>query len=289
MSTYSEKPICATGIPIIEPTLCPSALVAPAPEDLPLTITMGTTTYNGKLRIDLPERVNRISALILELWKRLNYINFNFSTVFEYTFKYPTAEPLMPPKPDKKVTGSAFDFQVQMLKEIDLKLNSMVLDIANVRAVASIPEHWQIRPEANRPMGVFLFGEWETGSDRIQSPKWQICIPHFIESQMLSFDNSFGYTKGSHQFLYTLSDNSKIIFYGDNPAEMTNVLNRWLSCVEEGAKSGGFLKPGEIKGLPFSIRKLRLVRIDYYAQGILKSTPTSYVRFPRRPIELGAP
>lgn len=289
MSAYNEKPICLGNIPTVNPVYCPSALIPPQPEDLPLTITMGTTTYNGKLRVDLPDRINRVSALILELWRRVNFINFSFSTSFAHTFKYPTAEPRVPVKPDKTVTGSAFDFQQKMLVELDAKLDSIVQDLGDIRPVASIVESWQIRPEANRPQAAFLFGSWVPGSELIASPKYEIAVPFFNPATMNSYDNSFGFVHGSYQFLYTLSDNSKIIFYGNDPVEMQTVLDRWLANIDAGKKAGGFLKAGPIKGLPFEVMHLRLVRIDYYAAGIMRSTPTSYMKFGRRPIELGPP
>lgn len=286
MAAYSEKPICSLGVPIIDPNPCPSALLAPAPENLPITISMGNTSYLGTLRTDIPDRVTRTSALVLELWRRFNHFNFALSTVFSHTFKYPVANNRVVSEPDKEVRGSAFAMTHQMLVEIDKKLNSLVLDIEDMKAVASIPEHWQIRPEANRPIAVFLFGEWEPGAQRIESPKWQICVPHPVLSAIVDFDNTFGYTKGSIQYCYTLSDNSKIIFYGNNSTEMTAVLARWRAIIDPNYLEGAFLKSGPIKGLPFSIRRLRLVRIDYYAQGILKSTPTNYIKFSRRPKEL---
>lgn len=286
MAAYSEKPICIGDAPDLLSKSCPSVLVTPLPENIPTTLTMGTTEYAGTLRTDLPDRINRVSALLLELWKRINFINWAFSTSFTHTFKYPTVEPKTPPEPDKTVTGSAFNMTYQMLVEIDKKLNSMVVDLAEIRPVASVTESWQIRPEANRPMAAFLFGEWVAGSERIESPKWQITIPHFDPARMGEFDNTFGYEKGSYQYLFTLSDNSKIIFYGNRQDEMDIVLNRWLSCIGGGKTSGGFLKGGPIKGLQFSVRRLRLVRIDYFATGLVNSNPSSYIKFSRRPNEL---
>lgn len=286
MSNYSEDPVCNLGVPIDTAAFCASVLITPIPEDLPLRLTMGGTTYNGFLKTDMPMRINRVGRLITDLWKRINFINASFSTVLSHTFKYPRAlvqedEPI-----GKTVSGSAFGFIRLMLIEIDQKINNLVLDLEEIRPVASIPEHWQIRPESNRPMAVFLFGEWEEGSEMIDSPKWQICVPHAVLESITGFDNTFGYMKGSYQYLYTLNDNSKIIFYGDEPTEMDGVLERWKDIIDPAFLGGAFLKPGPIKGLPFSIRRLRLVRIDWYAAGILKSTPTNYIKFPRRPAEL---
>lgn len=286
MGEYTEIDICASDVPLLNPDPCPSQLIAPEPEDLTLTLTMGDYQYEGFLHTDIPDRIVRIGRLILELWRRLNFISAQFSTVLTYKFKYPRAVEQTVKKPDKTVTASAFEFVREMLAEMDYKLDTLTLDIREIRPVASIIEHYQIRPEANRPIGVFLFGEWTSGQPLIDSPKWQISVPHFVPSEADNFDNSFGYTKGSHQYLYTLNDNSKIIFYGNNTAEMDTVLERWLSTVSGDKLSGGFLKAGPIKGLPFSVRKLRLQRIDYYAQGILRSTPTMYKKFPRRPIEM---
>lgn len=286
MSEYEEPEICIDGVPAVQADICPSELLALIPTDLEMSLTMGEYSYYGYLTTDLPDRVKRVAALILGLWKRFNFVVAQFSTTFIHTFKYPRAVKLDEPIPDKIVEGSAFGFVAKMLVEIDTKLNYIVQDLDEIRPVASIPEHWQIRPEANRPIGVFLFGEWEPGDEKIQSPKWQVCVPHFDPLLMGQFDNSFGYTKGSYQFLYTLPDNSKIIFYGNDKAEMEVILERWLTCIPAARRAGGFLKDGSIKGLPFSIRRLRLIRIDYYAQGILKSTPTGYIKFPRRPIEM---
>lgn len=288
MSEYKEVDVCSEGQPIIEITLCPSELISPEPEDLPMCLTVGVDSYYGCLTTDIPDRITRVARLVGELWKRLNWISAQFSVTMIHKFKYPSADDLKEKVPDKIVTGGAFEFVRLMLAEIDFKMDRLTSDLEAIRPVASVPEHWQIRPEANRPMGVFLFGEWESGDDRIQSPKWQICVPHWQPENVIGFDNTFGYTKGSYQFLYTLNDNSKIIFYGNDRTEMQIVLDRWLSGVDSSKLSGSFLKEGEIKGLPFSVRRLRLIRIDYYQQGIMKSTPTRYIKFPRRPLELGS-
>lgn len=284
--TYSEFPICNLGAPNLEDVPCPPSLVTPRPVDLPIEIVMGTTTYLGRLRTDLPDRTNRVNQLVLGLWRRVNFINFNFSTTFEHTFKYPSIQPRDPVIADKKITGSAFDFQRKMLAGIDEKLDLMIAEMDAIRAVASIPEHWQIRPEAERPMAIFLFGEWEPGQETINNAKWQIAVPHADPSQLQSFDNRFGYRKGSYQCLYTMRDNSKIIFYGQSEASMQPILNRWLAIVSSDMKDGGFAKYGPIKGRQFSSKGLRLQRIDYYPRGILKSAPTMWKRFSRIPLPL---
>lgn len=281
MRPYTEPDICLGGIPDTDSLPCPPSGQSPQPTNLPMTMSGGAYSFTGTLRSDLPDRVNRVNQLVLLLWKRLNFISDAFSGIFSHTYKYPSIEPRKPPIPPKTVTGSAFGIVVKMLSETDVKMDLLLQEMESIRCVASVPEHWQLKPESRRPIAVFLFGELSPGSTRIDSPKWQICVPHASPSALGGFSNEFGYRKGSYQFLLTLADNSKVIFYGDDPAQMERILDRWKGIISSSMLSGSFLKKGQIQGLGFSVRELRLVRIDYYSSGNMAGNPSQVFYFSR--------
>lgn len=285
--TYSEPPVCASGQPIIEETLCPPTLVPPVPQNLPINIVMSGTTYSGNLSTDIPQRINRISALVVNLWKRVNFINFSFSTSFTHTFKMPRFNRTNPGAETITVAGSAFDFQRKMLVVLDEKLDNLYEEVKEIKTVAAVREGWELRPEAQRPTAVFIFGILKAGEDVIKDSKYEISVPWFDPAKMLEFDNTFGYWKGSWQVTYTLNDNSKIIFYTRSQNDVEPTLSRWLSCIPTERKSRGFDKQGPIKGLGFAIALMRLRYIEFFPEGVNAGNPTNYVRFPRRPAELG--
>ncbi len=260
--TYSEPPVCTNGQPIIEPTLCPPTLVPPRPQNLPINIVMSGTNYAGNLATDIPDRVNRVSALVINLWKRLNWISAQFSTTFSHVHKMPRFN-----RPDDgpetyTVAGSAFDYCHKSFVVISEKLDNLTVEVSEIKAVAAVRESWQLRPEAQRPQAIFIFGILRPGEDIIKDSKYEISVPWFDPAFMEDFDNTFGYMKGSWHAIYTLNDNSKIIFNTENSNDVEPVLNRWLSCIPTERKSRGFLKAGPVKGLGFAIARLRLRYIE---------------------------
>lgn len=285
--SYSEPPVCSNGQPIIEPTLCPPTLISPKPQNLPIELIIDSTSYAGNVETDIPDRINRVAVLIINLWKRLNFISAAFSTTFTHTFKMPRFNRTNPGAESITIAGSAFDYQHKFMVVLDEKIDNLYAEVTEIKTVAAVREGWELRPEAQRPTAVFIFGILQAGEDLIKDAKYEISVPWFDPAKMTEFDNTFGYWKGSWQVTYTLNDNSKIIFYARSQNDVEPTLGRWLSCIPDSRKSRGFSKQGPIKGLGFAIALMRLRYIEFFPEGVNAGNPTNYVRFPRRPAELG--
>lgn len=254
----------------------------PAPQlrDAPIELTMGGNKYDGKLRTNWEDKYVRLNNLGISAMKILlkfaGGLNFNVNIIVN--LPNPFDKPNFPKT--TTVVGDGFPAIVNMLKVISEKIDNLHLDLPLIVPVASVVEHWQIRPEALRPQCIFLWGEWKPGDKVIGPPKYQTCVPYFDFAQAKSFNNTFGYLKGSRQGILTLSDNSKVIIYALNDAEIDRIFTRFRAGIQSAKLTGSFIKTGAIKGLPFETPQVRLRRIDFYATGQKRGPMTNYLWFP---------
>lgn len=270
-------------IPLNQPIPFGFPLPYPAPElrDAPIQLTMGGTAYGGVLRTNWQDRYTRLNNLGISamrlLLKFAGGLNFNLNV----TIQLPNPFDVSPARPPTHIDKDGFPALTDYMKVISDKIDNLHNDLPLIVPVASVVEHWQIRPEALRPQCIFLWGEWKEGDAYIGPPKWQNAVPYFDFALAKTFDNTFGFHKGSRQGILTLADNSKIIMYGRDDTEIDRIITRLKAGIRSDKLTGSFLKHGDIQGLPFSTVQVRLRRIDYYADGQKRGPLTDYLWFPR--------
>lgn len=279
--TFSEQPSCTVGnAPIINDSPCPPVPVTPVIRNSPITLTMGSTNYAGNLRTDWEDRINRLNVLLTTVIRLI----LAFQDVGTWVrsrgvlFRNPFN---VSGRPESRIIeGRGFSLILNYMDAISEKIDYLHDDLKRIEAVASIVEHWQIKPEARRPFCAFLFGELDVQTLKIGSGKWQVSVPHANFQAITDLDNNFGFRKGSVQIIYTMSDNSKIIFYCHDEVRGLEFLDRLLTYVPAQWKQGGYTKVGDYKGPPFKDVEVKLRRIDWYEEGLVRNKPTFYRSYP---------
>lgn len=279
--------------PLYPPSnLPPDALFLPPPAPPPdikenlLYINIGDYQYEGYLLSNWSARITRLNQLavtVLRVFYRfLGALNFNVNFIVNLP------NPFSRDRADEPTTiGYEGFFALQeLLTRLHTKVDNMHNDLEYIVPVASVVEHWQLKKEALRPQCIFLFGEWEEGSEKIGPPKWQTAVPYFDFSGAPSFGNDFGYWKGERQGVLTLADNSKVIIYARDDDEIDRMFTRYLEGIRADMKDEHYIKKGEYHGPPFHTRYVRLRRIDYYSTGQLRGPMDDYRWYSARPNEL---
>jgi hypothetical protein len=143
------------------------------------------------------------------------------------------------------------------------------------KAIASVPEWWQIRAEAQRPQLVILYAE-VLSTGKLTGSRWSLTIPHY--SRPKGFRPSIpAYEKGNWEGILTLTDNSKIIVNAASASECKRVINRLKILIpnEYRVKDGKAIraKVGERTGTGLKQTKVTPVRADFYSNGAKSLTP----------------
>ena len=249
--------------------------------DSPIELSIDGYNYAGKLRTNWGDKLtkgNNIGLAILRTFlKLIDGIGFNINIIIN--LPNPFQRPDSPP--NIIIDENGFPGLVKILEVINKKLDNIHEDLPLIVPCASVVEHWQIRPEALRPQCIFLWGDTQPNSLIIGPPKWQTAVPYYDFGLAATFSNQFSYIKGSCQGILTLKDNSKVILYAQNEAEVTRIFNRLLPGIRADMREGHFIKLGEYHGPPFSTRTVALRRIDYYDSGQMKGPQTDYLWFSR--------
>lgn len=279
--TFSEQPVCQTGnSPIINDNPCPPVPVAPIDRTNVVRIVMGSTTYQGTLTSDWTDRINRLNTLSTTIIRLILAFQDSTSWLRSRTFFFRNPYNVAGREASRSVSLRGFPLLLASLDALHQKIDQLHDDLPRIEAVASIVEHWQIKPEAERPFCAFLFGELDVQTGKIGSGKWQVSVPHANFAAITDLDNNFGIRKGDIQFLYTMSDNSKIIFYCHDRSEGEDFLDQLLTYVPAQLKSGAYLKVGDYKGPPFKDVVVKLRRVDWYERGLVREKPTFYRSYP---------
>lgn len=278
--TFSEEPVCASNSPIVSDAVCPPVVEPPIEREAPLSLLIGGTTYNGYLRVRWEDKIDRLNMLLTTIIKIVMAFQDGLPWIRTKIFTFKNPYNVDRPTADFVVNQRGFPLILSYLDAINDKLDNLHDDLPRIEAVASMVEHYQIPKEAKRPFCAFLFGEFDPVTERIGSGKWQVSVPHGDFEAMDDFDNNFGFRKGNIQFLYTYADNSKIIFYCHDREEGQEVLDRLLEYVPLELQEDGYLKIGDYKGPPFKDVIVRLRRIDWYKEGLLRNKPDFYRAYP---------
>jgi hypothetical protein len=134
-------------------------------------------------------------------------------------------------------------------------------------AIASVPEWWQIRPEAHRPQMIYIYrvknanGTWKSGG-------YSLTVPHPKQVTAATVVALPTYTKGNYQSILTLSDNSKVIVNGKDAAACAEMIAAAKEQIAEAYTANSSTKSG-IRGgsTQFAQKEVTLWAIDYYSKG----------------------
>jgi hypothetical protein len=143
-------------------------------------------------------------------------------------------------------------------------------------AIASVPEWWQLRPEATRKQAVLIYREIKPDGT-IGGDHYSLTIPHFNRASAPSTPPLPQYEKGNFEGILTLSDNSKLIVNCIDSQECARVIGAIEPFIEAQYLAGSSIKIGERIGLPFKKITVKAWRLDYYPTGV-KSTKPAYLK-----------
>ena len=279
--TFSETPPCSGSSPRNEDFGCPVLPTAPTLRTQAITLTMGSTTYNGTLRTDLQDRIDRLNTLLTSLyrvilsfqgapgWRRISQV--------DYSNPFDAGDDRPPDIMDKK----GFDAIMEYLYALNKKIDYVHEDLTHIEPVGSIVEHWQMKKESKAEQAVMLFGELQEDGETIGPPKWQLAVPHVGIDFLDGWTNRFGWRKGAKQGIATLSDNSKIILYAHDEEDIEGVWNAILPRIPDRYTDEIYYKFGDYKQPNFKDIEVRLRRIDWYAEGLVRAKPNAFRRFRR--------
>ncbi len=135
-------------------------------------------------------------------------------------------------------------------------------------AIASVPEWWQIRPEAHRPQMIYIYrvknanGTWQSGG-------YSLTIPHPKQTTAATVVALPAYRKGNYQSILTLSDNSKVIVNGKDTAACEAMIQAAKAQITDSYLVGSSIKSGVRGGATAFVEKaVKLWAIDYYSKGM---------------------
>jgi hypothetical protein len=133
--------------------------------------------------------------------------------------------------------------------------------------IASVPEWWQIRPEAHRPQMIYIYrvknanGTWASGG-------YSLTIPHPNKTTAATVEKLPNYVKGNFQSILTLSDNSKVIVNGKDAAACETMIGAAKVQIAASYLTNSSIRSG-IRGgaTTFAEKPVQLWAIDYYSKG----------------------
>lgn len=151
-------------------------------------------------------------------------------------------------------------------------------------AIASVPEWWQLRPEAQRSQLVILFAEvYKTG--KLGKSRWSLTIPHYNRPKGFK-PRIPDYEKGSWEGILVLKDNSKIIVNAKSRSECSKVLNalKINVPVEYRTVNGKAVKAKIGERINTDLKEVRVtaVRADFYSTGAKNMEPDWSINLKRK-------
>jgi hypothetical protein len=138
--------------------------------------------------------------------------------------------------------------------------------------IASVPEWWQLRPEAQRPQLIIIFAE-KKDDGSIGNDYYSITIPHPKDDKAPKESPLSPYKKGSWEGILTLKDNSKAIINAFDKDAAEAVLKEISKLINPKMLEGSFQKIGQRKGQKLKEIKVQAIRADYYPKGTQDMKP----------------
>ncbi|GAX46293.1 hypothetical protein NIES4075_73140 [Tolypothrix sp. NIES-4075] len=138
--------------------------------------------------------------------------------------------------------------------------------------IATVPEWWQIRPEAQRPQLIAIFVERKPDKS-LGNDYYSLTIPHPNSNTAPNKAPLSSYKKGSCEGILTLKDNSKVIVNAFDKEAVQKVLEEISKLIDPKMLTGSFQKIGQRKGQNLKEITVELIRLDYYPQGAKDMKP----------------
>lgn len=149
---------------------------------------------------------------------------------------------------------------------------------SRIEAIAAVPDHWQLRPEAQRPQLVIMFAE-KKANGKLGKPMYAINIPHYEHSKAPSNSPLPGYKKGQWEGILTLNDNSKVVVNAVSELEAKKVLNAAEKAIDSKYLKGSQTKIGMRKGIELKEIEVMPVKAKYFPTGRKDLSPKSVSKF----------
>ncbi|MEH2222595.1 hypothetical protein [Nostoc sp.] len=146
-------------------------------------------------------------------------------------------------------------------------------DEDQLNAVVALPERYQLSPDGHIPQLICLFVE-KREDGTLAKDYYPITIPHPKSTTEPSTAPLDGYKKGSWEGILTLKDNSKVFVNAFSKEEAEQVITQAKTIIDDKYTEGSFYKVGQRKGQPLKEINVKLVRVDYYAEGTKQKKPT---------------
>lgn len=139
-------------------------------------------------------------------------------------------------------------------------------------AIATVPEWWQVRPEATRPQAILVFKEVRPDGTIGKDP-YSITIPHCTLTTAPNSPPLATYKKGIYQGILTLKDNSKLIVNCKDVQECERVITTLSGVIASTQLEGSSTKIGKTKGIAFKEIEVKAQRLDYFPNGVKTMKP----------------
>jgi hypothetical protein len=157
------------------------------------------------------------------------------------------------------------DSAIEVMNKM-LAYQAYIKKYGDLTAVASIPEDWQLKVEAQRPQLVVVF---RPTSKKEKSGYYSFVIPHYNGDKTPSIKS---FTKGNYWARIILKDNSKIVINANTENNAVEMAKSFLKYVEAKYKTNN-IRTGEYLDNPFKVLSLKPWRADYYPNGKKNNYP----------------
>ncbi|MCV3213026.1 hypothetical protein OGM63_05705 [Plectonema radiosum NIES-515] len=131
---------------------------------------------------------------------------------------------------------------------------------------ATVPEWWQLRPEAQRPQLIYVFAE-KKDDGTLGNDYYPMTIPHPKSDKPPEESPFQPYRKGSWEGILTLKDNSKVIINAFDKDGAESFLKEISKLINPKMLEGSFQKLGQRKGQKLKEITVQVIRADYYPEG----------------------
>lgn len=231
----------------------------------------------NSIRATVEGNSSRITQMLSALNNLMPIITVNFDT--PYTWDYQIKESCGDDTNKQyQGTGKGIPALVAMQRDLAKILQDVQSASCENDNFAVIPEHWQLRPEADRPQLVVMCAE-KKEDGTLGSAKYVVTIPHYQHTSLHNFAPFYSLEKGSYQGILTLKDNSKVIIYAKSINEARRVLQNIYAEIDFSYRDGFYPKVGPIGNPNFKEVTVYPKYGKYFSTGARKTVPDWTVRY----------
>jgi cell division septum initiation protein DivIVA len=143
-------------------------------------------------------------------------------------------------------------------------------------AIATVPEWWQLRPEAGRTQGIYVYKELR-GDGTIGNDPYAITVPHCALTTAPGAAILPEYQKGNYQGVLFLKDNSKLVVNCVSEVECQRVIDKLSKVIKSDYLTGSTTTIGKHKGRPFKEIRVKAQWLHFFPTGA-KSMKPAYIK-----------